>query len=88
MIGSDLKGALTHCATQHDRRATGVPVVHFQTNRDLRMSDCGSEADIAATQECLRFWGRSAVTSQRLRRVALQFIALCLVMAALYLSVR
>jgi hypothetical protein len=35
-------------------------------------------------------WGRSAVTSQRLMRwrVALQFIALCLVMAALYLSVR
>jgi hypothetical protein len=35
-------------------------------------------------------WGRSAVTSQRLMRwrIALQFIALCLVMTALYLSVR
>ena len=35
-------------------------------------------------------WGQSAVTSQRLMRwrVALQFIALCLGMAALYLSVR
>ena len=35
-------------------------------------------------------WGRSAITSQALMRwrVALQFIALCLVMAALYLSVK
>ena len=35
-------------------------------------------------------WGRSAVTSQRLMRwrIALQFIALCLVMTALCLSVR
>ena len=33
MIGSDLKGALTHCATQHDRRATGVPVVHFSNQQ-------------------------------------------------------
>jgi hypothetical protein len=35
-------------------------------------------------------WGRSAVTSQTLMRwrVALQFLALCLVMAALYLSVK
>ena len=35
-------------------------------------------------------WGRSATTSQALMRwrVALQFIALCLVMAALYLSVK
>jgi hypothetical protein len=35
-------------------------------------------------------WGRSASTSQKLMRwrVVLQFIALCLVMAALFLSVR
>jgi hypothetical protein len=35
-------------------------------------------------------WGRSAITSQALMRwrVALQFIAICLVMAALYLSVK
>jgi hypothetical protein len=35
-------------------------------------------------------WGRSAITSQALMRwrVALQFIALCLVMAGLYLSVK
>ena len=52
------------------------------------MSDVGAKRTSRRPKSACAFGDGAPVTSQRLRRVALQFIALCLVIATLCCSVR